>query len=377
MLQPDVVAYNCFMSAIPPSQPAEELLLEYSSPKKKDRILILEGGDGWLASEVAKYVPDGFVTTHDRDIRNLKNAKNNLRTFNNAKTGLGALPENNEWDLVLLIIPKERSFARYLLIASFFSLKKGGRFLLAGPSRQGAKAVIKDAQRLFGNATILGYRSHQRVAFCQKQSEASIPLPKEFLVPGIAPGSTYNLTVDLPYGSLQLSTSPGIFSWKKIDQGSALLLEHMDIDSNSIVWDVGCGYGILGLAAALRGAKQVLMSDINTLAVDYAQKNAVSNNLSKNVLIFAANGLKLPSSISAPPHVDLVLSNPAFHQGRHVDKSMAEQVIRESTSFLQPGGRLLLVANRFLPYEKSMQSHFRYSTTITKNNQYHVIEGRV
>ena len=365
------------MTPFLPSNPAQELLLEYSIPQENDHIIILEGGKGWLASEIAPHVPGGFVLTLDRDIRNIQDSRILLQNNNNAKTGSGALPEENGWDLVLLTIPKERSFARLLLLASFLALNDGGRLLLAGPSRQGAKAVIKDAQRLFGNATILGYRSHQRVAHCQKNTAVPKPLPKEFQSPGIAPGSVNKLTIDLPLGSLQLNTSPGIFSWKKFDQGSALLLQHLDIDPNSVVWDVGCGYGILGLVAALSGAEQVLMSDTNILAVDYAQENAKNNNLAEHVLIFPAVGLNLPPSISAPSQVDLILSNPAFHQGRLVDKSMADQIIRESTSLLKSGGRVLLVANRFLNYDKSMQPHFKSVSTIAKNNHYHVIEGRL
>ena len=365
------------MTTLPPSHPAQELLLEFSTPQKNDRIIILEGGKGWLASEIAAYVPDGYVLTLDRDIRHIEDSKILLKNINNVKTGSDALPEKNGWDLILLTIPKERSFARLLLIVSFLALHKEGRLLLAGPSRQGAKAVIKDAQRLFGNATILGYRSHQRVAHCQKNTAVLKSLPKEFQSPGIAPGFVNKLTIDLPLGSLQLQTSPGIFSWKKIDQGSALLLEHMEIEPNSVVWDVGCGYGILGLAAALKGAKQVLMSDINTLAVDYAQKNARNNNLADNCLIFPASGLNLPYSVSAPSQVDLVLSNPAFHQGRQVDKSMADQIIHESTSLLKSNGRVLIVANRFLNYDKSMHSCFKSVSTIVKNNHYHVIEGRL
>ena len=365
------------MSSLLPQEPAKELLLEYSSPQKTSRILILEGGNGWLAREISKYITEGLVVNHDRDIRKIEKSKSELKSRNNAMVGTGALPVGNNWDIVLLTIPKERSFARILIISSFMSLKVGGRLLLAGPSNKGAKAVIKDAQRLFGNCTLLGYRSHQRVAQSIKNAESPEPLPKEFQTNGISPGSLNILKVDTAVGILQLETSPGIFSWEKPDQGSNLLQSHLRIDKETVVWDVGCGYGILGLTASLYGAKKVFMSDINILAIDYALKNAFRNSVSKKVLIFPAVDLTPPPNIHLLNQVDLIITNPAFHQGRRVDKSMALEIISRSSRYLKTGGKLLLVANRFLNYDKAMEKRFSHVHKIAENNQYHLIEGSV
>lgn len=356
--------------------PANNLLLEHIHPKPTDHILIMEGGDGWLAKKVASLVPDGQVSTHDRDIRNIENAQSLLAPINNATVERRALPEVNGWDLVLLTIPKERSYARLLLISAFSTLKKGGQLFLAGPTRMGAKAVIKDAQRLFGNGSVLGYRSHQRIACCQKEGDLPNPLPEEFKTTGIAPGTIHSFNVKSPNGSLHLQTCPGIFSWEKIDQGTAILLKHLQVESGSYAWDVGCGYGILGLTVAFAGAKTVVMSDVNTLAVDYAQMNAKINQLSDRVMIFPAADLNLPRIVGVPSKFDLILSNPAFHQGRKVDKSMADQIITKLPSLLKPGGRLLLVANRFLNYDSSLRLISKQVTKLAEDNYFHVIEAK-
>ncbi len=359
------------------SQPAKSLLLAYTHPEPYDRILILEGGDGLLAHDLAALVPKGKLISHDRDIRNIEKSRLNLSCLHNAAAAQGELPKSEDWDLVLLSIPKERSYARLLLLASFMNLKQGGQLLLAGPSRTGARAVIKDAQRLFGNGCVLGYRSHQRVARCLKEGELPDPLPKDFQTPGIAPTNHYSLEIESPAGPLILQTCPGIFSWEKLDQGTATLLDHLMVEPGSTVWDVGCGYGILGLTAALLGAATVLMSDINTLAVNYAQRNANLNHLSEKVKVFSAEGLNLPDSFSiVHSKFDLIVSNPAFHQGRTVDKSMADHIISRSPTLLKPGGRLLIVANRFLNYDKSLQSVFDQVVKLEENSHYHVIESR-
>ena len=125
---------------------------------------------------------------------------------------------------MLLTIPKERRYARSLLLAAWRSLKPGGQLLLAGPSKAGAKAVIKDAERLFGNASVLGYRRHQRVAACTRGETMPDPLPKEFQQPGITPGTRHFVQIDHSGESFKLESHPGIFSWLALDEGTAFVV---------------------------------------------------------------------------------------------------------------------------------------------------------
>jgi len=210
--------------------PAQSLLLEYLHPQKDERILALEGGDGWLALETAQLVPYGEVCSLARDVREVRAAQNLLVDIPNAIAGWEVLPYSLDWDIVLMIIPKERRYARKLLLAAWQALKPGGKLLLSGPSKGGAKAVIKDAARLFGNVNILGYRSHQRVAACIRRGALPNPLPEEFQQPGIAPGTRHYIELENAAGNLQLETHPGIFSWESLDTGTAFLLTNLQID---------------------------------------------------------------------------------------------------------------------------------------------------
>jgi len=357
--------------------PAQSLLLENLNPQKGDHILILEGGDGLLAKEAAQLTLDGEVLSLARDIREVRAAQTRLESVTNAKVTSEVIPTTRNWDIVLLTIPKERRYARTLLLAAWEALKPNGRLLLAGPSKGGAKAVIKDAERLFGNAAVLGYRHHQRVATCLREDSLPDPLPEEFQQIGIAPETRYFLELSHPEGILKLETHPGIFSWEALDEGTALLLENLKIQPGSRIWDVGCGYGVIGLSAALAGAGQVTMSDVNLLAVRYTQGNALLNNLTETIDIFAADGLQNPVySRVTPDQFDLILSNPAFHQGRDIDKSMAGELISQAPKALAPGGRLAIVANRFLNYDKLMREHFSIINRIAETNKYHILEAK-
>ena len=57
-----------------------------------------------------------------------------------------------------------------------------------------------------------------------------------------------------------------------------MCLELMDVEGKDVI-DVGCGSGILGIAAKICGAKSVYMCDIDAQAIEFATKNAELNNV--------------------------------------------------------------------------------------------------
>ncbi|MEM6985998.1 MAG: methyltransferase, partial [Pseudomonadota bacterium] len=90
--------------------------------------------------------------------------------------------------------------------------------------------------------------------------------------------------------SLHFKTTWGLFSPKSIDEGSRLLLEHMDIGATDNCLDLGCGYGPLGLCMAKQSPSgRTLLLDKDFVAVDYAQQNAALNGID-NVEVLLSNG---------------------------------------------------------------------------------------
>ncbi len=356
--------------------PRIPLLLDYLPSGDAWRILILEGGPGTLAREAARRVPRGEVLTTDRDLRAVLAAQKQLADFPNARATTDVLPPAGDWDVVLLPLPKERKFTRALLYAARDALRPSGQLILAGPVKGGAKAIIRDAEQIFGSLSAQSYRRHQRVAAFRREEQppdANSPHPKSDYAQ--QDGRVF-LELPRPEGALTLETHPGIFSWETIDAGTALLLEHLSIEPGSRVWDVGCGYGAIGLSAALAGAAHVRMSDVNLLALRYAQANAERNALAGRVTVLPADALTPLAPAPQKMRFDLIVSNPAFHQGRNVDQSMAAALIARAPEVLAPRGRLVLVANRFLPYDKLMRPHFPHLTKLVETGRYHVIEGR-
>jgi len=91
---------------------------------------------------------------------------------------------------------------------------------------------------------------------------------------------------------LQFHTTWGLFSPKGIDEGTRLLLRHLEVKPDDRAIDLGCGYGPIGLAIA-KSAPQgnCLMVDKDFVAVDYANANARRNAV-ENANAMLSDGLR-------------------------------------------------------------------------------------
>ncbi len=106
--------------------------------------------------------------------------------------------------------------------------------------------------------------------------------------------------------SLQFNTTWGLFSPRAIDDGTLMLLDHLQVSSDEVALDLGCGYGPLGLAIASSCPNgSVHMVDRDYIAIEYASKNAKLNNIS-NAQVYLSNGL---SQVPANLPLTLVVSN--------------------------------------------------------------------
>ena len=75
-------------------------------------------------------------------------------------------------------------------------------------------------------------------------------------------------------------------------------------------------------------------------------------------------------------HYDLIVMNPPFHEGHAADHSLGAGMIRMAAKSLKSGGRLLMVANRGLPYEPVLKDAFKESGEVCRNARFKVLFGR-
>lgn len=107
--------------------------------------------------------------------------------------------------------------------------------------------------------------------------------------------------------TLEFVTASSVFSKRRIDTGTRLLIESMVLPDHGRILDVGCGYGAVGIAAAsCNPALQVTLTDVNTRAVCLAREN-IERNKAKNAevrwghLYEAVEDLKFRCILSNPP----------------------------------------------------------------------------
>ncbi len=196
-------------------------------------------------------------------------------------------------------------------------------------------------------------------------------LPAWAAEPGIAPGTWYDFEPEVQGEQFRLRSQPGVFAFDRIDDGTALLLSVLPVPGGGAVLDIGCGHGIIGLVASRRGAGQIDMVDTSLPAVAAAREN-IARNDAPNAAAFPSDAL----SAVADRRYDLIVTNPPFHAGKAVDYDMAQTFVEGSRPLLHPGGQLVLVANKFIRYERQMRSYFARIDVLAETGRYHVLAGR-
>ncbi len=269
----------------------------------------------------------------------------------------------------MILSPPDRDLARRWLLEARAALTPGGRLYLAGANAEGIRSVISDAARLFGDPSREGYGQKQRYAMFANESVPETP-PEWAATPGIAPGTWTPFAVDTVNGQVDLVTQSGVFAGAKVDAGTRLLLDAFPDRIEGRVLDIGCGAGVIGIVAAMRGATAVDMTDANLLAVQAAKENVRRLELS-TCRAFASDVF---DAVGDTRH-DLVVSNPPFHRGKVADYTVADRLISEAPDRLAAGGSLIVVANAFLAYGKRMERVFPRVETIAATKQYHVLRA--
>lgn len=144
------------------------------------------------------------------------------------------------------------------------------------------------------------------------------------------------MTVEARGLRLRLSTDAGVFSRRDLDRGTELLLEALELGPCEMILDLGCGYGILGIAAArLSDGGHVVLTDVNERAVRLAKANLRANAI-------ANAEVRVGDLYDAVPDLafDHIVCNPPIRAGR----SVVDRIISEAPAHLLDGGRLWLVA---------------------------------
>ncbi|MEN0002156.1 MAG: methyltransferase, partial [Pseudomonadota bacterium] len=183
-------------------------------------------------------------------------------------------------------------------------------------------------------------------------------------------GEAGQLEIDQPEpekGPQGFVTAPGMFSHKMIDAGSALLVAHLPRDAWGALADFGCGWGYLTVEALkIANASHVTLIDAHAPSLEAAQANVVAHHPGVSC---ATHWLDIATE-ALPEKYDTIIMNPPFHTGDQTDVKLGVAFIEKASRALKPGGRLLMVANRQLPYENVLNQHFRRWQELASDNRF-------
>ena len=133
------------------------------------------------------------------------------------------------------------------------------------------------------------------------------------------------------------NTDNGVFSKRKLDFGTRVLLENIPINELSgSVLDVGCGYGVISIVIGKLTNTSVTGIDVNRRALHLAEMNKKENHVS-NVTFLESNCYE-----NINDKYDYIITNPPIRAG----KKIVYEIIMNTKNYLNPGGELYLVIHK-------------------------------
>lgn len=171
---------------------------------------------------------------------------------------------------------------------------------------------------------------------------------------------------------LEFLTSSSVFSKKRIDLGTHVLIDAMVLPQSGGVLDIGCGYGAVGItAAALNPGLHVVMTDVNMRAVRLAKQNIDANRVRNAEVRYG----HLYEPVEAS-RFNCVLSNPPVSAGMDTVKA----IIEGAPKVLDAGGTFQMVirskiGSKSLP--ELFEAVFGCCEVLSRESGFRVLMGRL
>jgi 16S rRNA (guanine1207-N2)-methyltransferase len=267
-----------------------------------------------------------------------------LRHFAFHEYGQHEAPATMDVAVMNILYQPGNAWMQYGVQLAAYALKSGGRLYIEGAKDRGILSLGKRVQEIFGNLETLTITKGQRVIYALKRTQQMGELEVPYLV---------------------------AFASGKLDEGTSLLLDALEIRITDNALDLGCGAGFIGASIAERATKgQATLVDASLTSVQAARRLLEERGL-VNAEVLSSDGIQAVRD----RRFTLVATNPPFHLGGIQTTATAERFIREAAQVLLPRGRFYLVANRFLKYEPILRACFGEIQEVAGNPRFKVLRA--
>lgn len=234
----------------------------------------------------------------------------------------------------VVCLPRARAAALALIARALVQVLPGGPVLIDGQKTDGIEAILRACREAGLPLGEVLSKAHGKVAA---------------LGAGPAPLGWAAVRRQVEGGFL---TDPFCFSADGPDAGSALLAAALPPKLGPKVADLGAGWGYLSRAILAReGVKRLDLVEAEASALDCARANIDDPRARFH---WADARTFRPENL-----VETVVMNPPFHAGREADPALGAAFLRAAHGMMAPDGALWLVANRHLPYDRTLTALFR------------------
>lgn len=330
-----------------------EIIIRNQILIENKKVLLINHEKDLLANELLAITKE--ITSLAIDFNHFIHLQRQQKTGVNSHFGC-QLPKQQKFDSVIVYFPKTKSLAPYLFSLAASYLDIDGELIVVGENKGGIKSVNKLMPAIFSSPIKRDNARHSLLYTSELISQVS-PIKLEDWC------SSYQLST--PQGEITICNLVGVFSEKKLDQGTELLLEHLPQLTGNVL-DFGCGAGVIA-ASLLKQYSNLQLDcvDINALALASCELTLKSNGMQANV--YPSDGLN-----QIEKKFDAIISNPPFHDGFDSTLGITLDFVANSYDHLKTSGCWQIVANRHLSYSDVIEQTFGSVNVIAENNKYKI-----
>jgi len=335
-------------------RPSEQILIDVLGEVPPGRILCTSLGRGQFASAAARSNANSSVCCLFLDLHALEQTRLQLADAPvNLRLECAADFPEGPFDAVALPISTagEAELVRDWLQAGHQRLREGGT-LLAATDNPDDTWLHGEMRKLFAKVT---RRAGEQGTLYKAIKTGPLKKLKDF---------ECQFAFRDEGRLIQAISRPGVFSHRQVDGGARALLRATVIEAGQQVLELGCGSGVVSLAAALRAPDvHVLAIDSNPRAVECTARGAQLNGLTNlEVRLGTAESHK---EYEAPNEAfDLVLANPPYYSNFRIAEIFAQSAARA----LNGTGTALFVTKRTDWYAENLPRWFAQISTESVGN---------